>query len=202
MAKLGDFSNLSRQQIRATFRQKRQLLSAQQQQQATQQVLTTCKQSTPLTKAKTVACYLPNDGEISPRAIIDYCWQHEITLLLPVLHPFSHGHLLFVEYQANSKMCMNRFGIPEPILTTENLCPLAKIELIFTPLVAFDASGNRLGMGGGFYDRTLAPIQRDNLATRLIGLAHDCQQAQALAQDSWDIPLNGIATPTEFFDIS
>ena len=99
-------------------------------------------------------------------------------------------------------MLVNRFGIPEPMLTKNNLCPLSQIDLIFTPLVAFDSSGNRLGMGGGFYDRTLAPIKRDQLTTQLIGLAHNCQQVDALSQDSWDIPLNGIVTPTEFFDIS
>lgn len=195
-------SNLGRQQIRAMFRQKRRLLSTLQQQQAAQQVLTTVIQSTQLKKAQTVACYLANDGEVNPQAIIEYCWQHNKTLLLPVLHPFSQGHLLFVEYQIDSKMQMNRFGIPEPAITTQKLCPLNQIDLIFTPLVAFDSSGNRLGMGGGFYDRTLAPIKRDKLPTRLVGLAHNCQQAQSLTSDSWDIPLNGIATPSEYFAIS
>lgn len=202
MLELADYSRLTRQQIRTKFRHKRQALSAQQQQDATQQVLTTCAQANLFDQAKTVACYLPNDGEISPQAIIEYCWQHNKKVLLPVLHPFTQGHLLFVEYQPNSKMKLNRFGIKEPVVTTKNLCTVANLNLIFTPLVAFDQSGNRLGMGGGFYDRTLVPIKRDKLTTRLIGLAHTCQQAQLLKQDNWDIPLNGIATPTEFFDIN
>jgi 5-formyltetrahydrofolate cyclo-ligase len=61
--------------------------------------------------------------------------------------------------------------------------------------------GNRLGMGGGYYDRTLAPIRRDSLQTQLIGLAHTCQQADMLQTDNWDIPLNGISTPDQFFSV-
>jgi 5-formyltetrahydrofolate cyclo-ligase len=202
MPDLDNHSSLGRKQLRAVFRQKRRGLSAEQQQQANLQVLSTCLQSTSLSEAKTVACYLANDSEISSQAIIEYCWQHNKRVLLPVLHPFSKGHLLFVDYQANSKMQHNRFAIKEPVATTKNICVLADIDLIFTPLVAFDSAGNRLGMGGGFYDRTLAPIKRHSIATRLIGLAHNCQQAQALTQDSWDIPLNGIATPTNYFTIS
>jgi len=195
-------SSLNRKQLRALFRQKRQRLSERQQQQASLQILSTCLQSSPLAEAHTVACYLANDSEISSQAIIEYCWQHNKRVLLPVLHPFCKGHLLFVEYQENSKMQQNRFAIKEPVVTTKNLCILADIDLIFTPLVAFDSAGNRLGMGGGFYDRTLAPIKRQTLATHLIGLAHNCQQAETLTQDRWDIPLNGIATPTNYFAIS
>ena len=202
MFDLENDSSLSRKQLRAKFRQKRQALSEQQQQRASQQILATSLQSTPLKKSKTVACYLTNDAEISSQGIIEYCWQHNKRLLLPVLHPFSKGHLLFVDYQRNSKMQHNRFAIEEPLVTTKNICVLSDIDLIFTPLVAFDSVGNRLGMGGGFYDRTLAPIKRQRLATRLIGLAHNCQQAETLTQDSWDIPLNGIATPAKYFDIN
>ncbi|GAC21456.1 5-formyltetrahydrofolate cyclo-ligase [Paraglaciecola arctica] len=190
-----------RQKIRTEYRNKRQALSAQQQSTAANNLLTTCLSSTTLAQAKTIACYIANDGEIDPKAIIEYCWQHGKSVLLPVLHPFSKGHLLFVEYHPNSATRKNCYGIEEPIVTTTNLCPLTNIQLILTPLVAFDAQGNRLGMGGGYYDRTLAPIRRDLLSTQLIGLAHNCQQTDILLTDSWDIPLNGIATPEQYFDV-
>ena len=193
---------MNRQTIRSAFRKKRQALTKQQQCSAAQHILSICLETSSLAQATTVACYIANDGEVDPRAIINYCWKHNKRVLLPVLHPFSKGHLLFVEYHAHSPMRKNRYGIDEPIITTTNICPLATIELLFTPLVAFDKTGNRLGMGGGYYDRTLAPIVRDVLPTRLIGLAHSCQQAPLLNTDSWDIPLNGIATPEQYFHVT
>lgn len=188
-----------RNECRQAYRKKRQALSTQQQSIAASGILQTCITSTSLEQAKTIACYIANDGEIDPRAIIDFCWQHGKSVLLPVLHPFSQGHLLFVEYHPDSPSRANCYGIKEPIVTSTNLCPLANIDLILTPLVAFDSKGNRLGMGGGYYDRTLAPINRDSLPTQLIGLAHTCQQTDTLLTDSWDIPLHGIVTPNRFF---
>jgi 5-formyltetrahydrofolate cyclo-ligase len=193
---------LERQHTRQKYRTKRKMLSPLQHAEAATQILTTCLESTLLPKAETIACYIANDGEINPQKIIEYCWAQEKCVLLPVLHPFSKGHLLFVEYHATSPTRKNLYGIDEPIVTSTNIHTLDKIELILTPLVAFDASGNRLGMGGGYYDRTLAPIHRDSLSTGLIGLAHTCQQTANLLTDSWDIPLHGIATPEQFFDIS
>ena len=193
---------VNRQVIRSEYRKKRQALSVQQQSTAANNLLKTCLASSTLAKAKTIACYIANDGEIDPIAIIDYCWQQGKCVLLPVLHPFSKGHLLFIKYHRNSPTRKNGYGIKEPIITSTNLCILANIELILTPLVAFDAMGNRLGMGGGYYDRTLAPIRRDSLHTQLIGLAHSCQQTDMLLTDSWDIPLDAIATPDQFFSVS
>ena len=190
-------SNLN---LRQTFRQLRKQISIEQQQQAGSQVFATSLKHTALAQANTIACYLANDGEVDPRAMIEYCWQHQKRVLLPVLHPFCKGHLVFVDYHPNSPMHTNCYGISEPIATSQNICPIHDIDIIFTPLVAFDATGNRLGMGGGYYDRTLAPIRRDNLQTQIIGLAHTCQQAQSLPNNSWDIPLHGIATPQHFFN--
>ena len=194
--------NVQRQNIRSQYRKKRQTLSAQEQSTAASNLLNSCLASTTLAQAKTIACYMTNDGEIDPIKIVDYCWQQGKCVLLPVLHPFSKGHLLFVEYRASSPTRKNSYGIAEPIVTSTNLCTLADIDLILTPLVAFDAKGNRLGMGGGYYDRTLAPVRRDSLSTQLIGLAHTCQQTDKLLTDNWDIPLDGIATPDQFFNVS
>ena len=193
---------LNRQQIRQKYRSRRQILSPVQQTEAATEILSTCIESTQLSLVNTVACYIANDGEIDPKSIIDYCWQQGKCVLLPVLHPFSKGHLLFIEYHPSTPTRKNCYGIKEPVITSTNICTLANIELILTPLVAFDVEGGRLGMGGGYYDRTLAPIRRDPLPTQLIGLAHTCQQTDLLLTASWDIPLDGIATPQHFFNIS
>ncbi|WP_416307738.1 5-formyltetrahydrofolate cyclo-ligase [Neptunicella sp. SCSIO 80796] len=183
--------------LRSTYRAKRRALSQTQQQQASHDLIAQCQ---PLLSAgQRVAFYLANDGELDPVLLIQFCRDNNIQVYLPVLHPFSPGHLLFHAYHADTIMQANRFGIPEPVIHCQQICPLKQLDIIFTPLVAFDASGNRLGMGGGFYDRTLKPIARDGLSTRLIGLAHDCQQADNLPVQPWDIPLTKIITPTKIF---
>ena len=65
----------------------------------------------------------------------------------------------------------------------------ADMKLVFMPLVGFDILGGRLGMGGGYYDKTFAT--RESL---LVGLAHDCQKVDSLPIESWDVPLDAIAT--------
>jgi len=72
--------------------------------------------------------------------------------------------------------------------------------LIFLPLVAFDNAGNRLGMGGGYYDRTLAWKQRRRYwhGSRLIGVAYGFQQLERLPVESWDIGLDGILTDRQY----
>ena len=159
-------------------------------------------------RAKTLALYLANDSELSPSHFIERCWQQGKQVVLPVLHPFSKGHLLFLRYTPESKMHTNCFGIPEPVLDVTNVTPLVDIDIIFTPLVAFDHQGHRLGMGGGFYDRTLASIVQSGDSSSsntcekvpkssIIGLAHDCQQVDFIPVEPWDIPLSTIVTPTQ-----
>lgn len=188
---------LSRQNLRKAFRQKRNQLSAQEQQTASQHLNKNLLDADLLSnKTNRVALYLANDGELSLEPTIQYCWENDISTYLPVLHPFAKGHLIFLEYSAQSKMIENRFGIPEPMLASHKLCPVSELNLIFTPLVAFDVKGNRLGMGGGFYDRTLQATLTLKYPPEIIGVAHDCQEAAALPIESWDIPLSKICTPS------
>ncbi|CCQ09874.1 5-formyltetrahydrofolate cyclo-ligase [Pseudoalteromonas luteoviolacea B = ATCC 29581] len=97
-------------------------------------------------------------------------------------------------------MKANAYGILEPVLNCSEVCPIAQLDLLLMPLVAFDKQGNRMGMGGGYYDRTLASYYKQNWETpRLIGLAHDCQQVDELPTEVWDVPLQAILTPTRFY---
>ncbi len=88
---------------------------------------------------------------------------------------------------------MNRLKIREPKLDVRDVLPLAELDVLVTPLVAFDVSGQRLGMGGGFYDRTLQNWQQYRLQP--VGYAHDCQQVDSLPSEEWDIPLPAVITP-------
>jgi len=193
-----------RNEIRRDIRIRRQKLSIQQQQDA---ALLLNKQLTvhpKIIQAKKIAMYLANDGELDTSLLIEWCWQQQKEVYLPVIHPFSKGQLLFLKYHKNSEMITNQYGIKEPKLDIRDITVLSDLNIILTPLVAFDKQGNRLGMGGGFYDRTLATWYsniQSHSQTKLypIGIAHDCQLTTELPTDSWDIPLPEIITPTKKF---
>jgi 5-formyltetrahydrofolate cyclo-ligase len=131
-----------------------------------------------------------------PLPAIHWLWAQQKEVYLPVLHPFTPGHLLFLRYTATSPMTRNRYGIAEPELDMSQVVPHSTLDLICTPLVAFDAGGNRLGMGGGYYDRTLACWHEHRLGPKPLGIAHDCQQVETVPQEEWDVPLPQIITPS------
>lgn len=179
-----------RNQLRQQIRKTRANLTALQQQQAedsiTQQALALIEER----NAQHIALYISFDGEISTDKLIKILWAQGKQVYLPVLHPFNPNHLLFLRYLPDTPMLKNKFGIWEPKLNVQNVLPLDELDILFTPLVAFDKQGNRLGMGGGFYDRTLQNWQNTSFIP--VGLAHQCQQVEQLPTEVWDVPLHQI----------
>jgi len=151
-----------------------------------------------LEKPSCVAVYLENDGEVDLQPFVEHCWHRfpKILFTLPVLHPVCKGHLLFLRYNKNTLMVQNKYKISEPRLACQDVIPTSDVDVILMPLVGFDKLGNRLGMGGGYYDRTLAFTQHANKKPLLIGIAHDLQEVNTLPTAPWDIPLDAIVTPT------
>jgi 5-formyltetrahydrofolate cyclo-ligase len=185
----------TRSQLRKEVRQHRNALSVAQQHNAAISLTGRLSSHVKIQQAKRISVYLTNDGELSTTDFIDWCWQNNKEVYLPVVHPFSPGNLLFLHYQQDTKLVANIYGILEPKLDVTKVCPLEQLDVICTPLVAFDNSGARLGMGGGFYDRSLARWQQTKLYP--LGLAHDCQQVEKVPIESWDIPLPEIITPNK-----
>ena len=179
-----------RNQLRQQIRKTRANLTALQQQQAedsiTQQALALIEER----NAQHIALYVSFDGEISTDKLIKTLWAQDKHVYLPVLHPFNPNHLLFLRYLPDTPMLKNKFSIWEPRLNVQNVLPLDELDILFTPLVAFDKQGNRLGMGGGFYDRTLQHWQKSPFIP--VGLAHQCQQVEQLPTEAWDVPLHQI----------
>lgn len=191
----------NRQQLRIEMRQRRMALSASEQHNAANALVQQCWQHAAFMRAQHIALYLSNDGEINTKPLIEALWAAGKTLYLPILHPLVPGYLVFQHYHAATPMTANRFGIAEPQLNCSHVKPVVELEIICTPLVAFDAHGQRLGMGGGFYDRTLAQLPSAHPA-HIIGLAHSCQQVAKLPSEAWDHPLNAIVTPETVFSFS
>lgn len=194
----------SRNQLRKVIREKRLALSPQEQTNAASQLLIRLASHPKIQAAKNIAIYLANDGELNTQLFIKWCWAQNKNVYLPVIHPFSKGHLLFLKYTPKTIMNTNRFGIIEPQLNVGLIQLIHHIDIIFTPLVAFDKSGARLGMGGGFYDRTLQKWYQQyqdnkNAKPYPIGLAHDCQLVESIPTEHWDIPIPELITPSKNF---
>ncbi len=183
---------MDKRELRNLVRAKRQALSDIAQHQASHLLFKRLQKLPLFTQAKQIAFYLANDGEISPAQALKGALKNRQSVLLPCLT--SGKSLEFRQYEGRGRLTKNRFGIPEPRVKCP-ITPLDAIDVILMPLVAFDRSGNRLGMGGGFYDRTLSARPRYvNTRPLLIGLAHHCQEVPALTTETWDIPLNYIVT--------
>ncbi|MEC6817048.1 5-formyltetrahydrofolate cyclo-ligase [Photobacterium toruni] len=193
-------SQQSRQQLRQQIRHARRQLSPQQQQHAAQQLSLRLQAIDRIQHSQHIAVYLANDGEIDPQPFIKWLWQQGKSVYLPVLHPFSKGHLLFLHYEANTPMTTNRYHISEPQLDVRRVKPIADLDVICTPLVAFDSEGQRLGMGGGYYDRTLTQWHQYRQGPYPIGIGHDCQYIPQLPNETWDVPLPLIITPQYQFN--
>lgn len=189
----------NRATLRQQLRQARRAQTHQTQQQAAAALAQHFSQSDLFKQAQHIAVYMAVDAEMDPNPLLQIAWQQSKTCYLPILRP--DGTLIFSVYQANDPLIQNRFKIPEPNYDPANVIAIEKLDLVLIPLVGFDLEGNRLGMGAGFYDRTFAFKKRSPASAKpfLIGLAYELQQITDLVIESWDVPLNAIATEKNIY---
>ena len=135
-----------------------------------------------------VGLYLAFDGELDPQGMIQYCWANNYPVYLPIVSP-GVSELVFALYTPETELIKNHYGILQP--PVENTVRVSTLQTLLMPLTAFDTTGARLGMGGGYYDRTLAEAATK---PRLIGLAYDFQQLDSCPSEAHDEPLDGILT--------
>lgn len=196
-----DTTDLSRAQLRRQLRMQRRALSRHAQRQAAQGLYKQLAQHPLFRRAKLIALYLPNDGEIDPRALLRAAQQRGKATYLPVLSPWPRSKMVFQRSRAGEPLRKNRFGIYEPKPNRKQQRKIWTLDLVLLPLVGFDRHGARLGMGGGFYDRSLAyrSMRKNWHKPTLLGLAHECQQVERLAMASWDVPLQGTVTDKAWY---
>ncbi|MDO5091362.1 MAG: 5-formyltetrahydrofolate cyclo-ligase [Cardiobacteriaceae bacterium] len=143
--------------------------------------------------ARHIALFLPLEEEIDTRPLLQALWQRGAHPYLPYT-PGKNRALHFLPYQADTPIYPAALGIPAPADNPRARRNGHTLDLIIVPLVAWDNSGNRLGMGGGFYDRTFAQTPRPPLW----GFAYDCQQVDALPRAPWDIALDAVVSESRF----
>jgi len=183
--------------LRRNIRQARRALGAAEHAVASRQLQEQLLASRLLHRARHVALYFPNDGEIDVTGAMLHARSLCKTFYFPVLRYGNTRNLWFVPWRHGDRLEANRFGIPEPAVGPRRLRPVWALDVIVMPLTAFDDNGNRLGMGAGYYDRSLAALGRRNHWRRplLIGAAFDFQRVGAIKARPWDIALDGVVTP-------
>jgi len=182
--------------LRRELRAKRRALAPEAQSLAAARLVHHLAQTRWFRLSQHISCYIPNDGEIDVGPVIARIWQSRKTAYLPILSRVSHDRLWFAAVDPDMDMRVNRFGIPEPVVPARDLVRAQALDLVLIPLVGFDTRGNRLGMGGGFYDRSLEFLRHRRRWRRphVLGVAHECQRVNALTPEPWDIPLDGVVT--------
>ncbi len=148
-----------------------------------------------------LAAYWAADGEVDPAPLMALARQRHKRCFLPVLRPHPQRKLWFLPYSPGDPLTRNRFGIPEPDVRRRHVALAWELDIILVPLVAFDSECRRLGMGGGFFDRTLAYMRYRSAwrRPRLIGLAHECQRVDRLPTQPWDVPLDMVVTESRIY---
>lgn len=180
--------------LRQIFRAKRQKLSPQQQHDASESFANYFLKSDIFSRCDTFSCYLAFDGELDLMPVVEAIWKRKKKCYLPVI---NNDILEFVLYEKDTILKENKYKILEP--QGKERVSLNELDAILLPLIAFDNHNNRLGMGEGFYDKTLVGLKSSMMKAitvmpTLIGVAHHCQKAESLPVDSWDVPLDMVIT--------
>jgi 5-formyltetrahydrofolate cyclo-ligase len=154
-----------------------------------------------LLRAQRIGFYLPQGGEFDAQPLLNQALWMQRECYLPVL-PRRGRVMRFGRVGRNTRMTKNRYGIAEP--KDARALRARQLDLLLMPLVGFDQQGYRLGMGGGYYDATLAFMQHRRLwrKPRLVGVAYECQRVERLPHDPWDMPLDAVLTERQLYCFS
>jgi 5-formyltetrahydrofolate cyclo-ligase len=145
--------------------------------------------TTLLSPGLVVASYVPVGGEADPAPLERAALAAGCRLALP--HVVDRATpLVFLAWDTGVGLTDGPFGLRQPAAHHPPLAP----DIVLTPLVGFDRSGNRLGQGAGHYDRAFAAFPK----ARRVGIAFAVQETDRLTPDPWDVPLHAIATEREW----
>ena len=147
-------------------------------------------------QARHIAAYFAVNGEIGLDPVIDHALSLGKKIYLPNLDQKS---LRFSPYFREQKMRFNKFKLPEPDVGDEQMLQPNELDLVLAPLVVFDANRNRIGMGGGFYDRSFAFRKQGADKPVLIGVAHELQRVDKLVPEDWDVQLDKVVTDQSIY---
>ena len=148
-------------------------------------------------QSQSIAAYFAVNGEIGLEPVIRHAWSQGKKIYLPNLDQVS---LRFSPYFEGQAMRINKFRLPEPDVSDDEMLAPEALDLVLAPLVVFDGDCNRIGMGGGFYDRSFA-FRKNPSSTRpvIIGVAHELQKVDQLVPEAWDVRLDLVVTERSIY---
>jgi len=143
-------------------------------------------------RGRVIGGYWPLTGELDVRPLLNACHAQGHELALPCT-PRKGKPLVFRAWTPSNDLKAGPYGTREPYPEQPEVNP----TLVFVPLLAFTEHGERLGYGGGFYDRTLAKL-KESTEVFACGIAYAAQEAASLPVDEFDYPLDGVLTDKYF----
>jgi len=184
--------NDARHLLRQTLRNARTSMSAND---VEKHSLAIAQRAYPLVSdARQLAGYFALGCEVNVAPLIDQCQANDQLTYAPVV---KEGNTMsFVPFNGNTQIAINRYGIKEPIAEESNYLLPDQLDAVLMPLVGFDSQCNRMGMGGGYYDRSFSHRRASTGKPLLVGVAFDLQEVESVHADWWDVPLDYIVTET------
>ena len=179
----------AKQSLRELLIQKRRMMSVEERTAQSALILSQLEKMTVFQEAKTVLLYYPKNNEVDVLPLFKR-YKRDKVLLLPVTH---RRGMTANPYEGNDKMHRGKVGIPEPTTPPYE----GEIDLIIVPAVAFDKQGNRLGRGGGYYDRFL---KKQSHAT-FIGVGYDFQLVDEVPVRQHDQKMHRIILPSQTIQV-
>ncbi len=153
-----------------------------------------------LRQGRRIGFYMPAKGEIDIAPLLTRVMAMRVDCFLPVVPPARQRVLGFTRLTERDDWTHNRYGIPEHAVWRSKI-RAQRLDILFLPLLGFDRQGYRMGMGGGYYDASLAFLKRRKAWRRpfLIGVAFEAQRVEALPVDPWDVPLDAVLTERQVY---
>jgi 5-formyltetrahydrofolate cyclo-ligase len=190
-----DFFSMDKSYLRSTFLNRRKSLSISEVDKKSRLINSHFfKFLDQLDKIEILHCFLSikEKNEVSTSGIFDEGWKNGIKTGVPLV--VNKSEMVTVLINSSSILKPNKWGVPEPVEVKGLLSPAA-IDLIVVPLLVADRFGNRIGYGGGFYDRYLPHLRPDALK---VGLSL-FEPIEKINKDPWDIALDYLITPSEVY---
>lgn len=185
---------MEKNKIRNYVLQKRNAMSSEDKVAASKLITHALIESQYFKEAKKIGCYKSNEHEVNTKYLNQAILESKKLLYLPKIK--SNNQMDFVACDKKTIYLKNKYGILESI--DNNIINVKSIDLIIVPLVAFDSDRNRIGMGGGYYDRKFHYLNKSDKKSTFLGIAFNCQFYEKIQSDSWDVSLTNIITETGF----
>ena len=190
---------MTKLELRRHLRKNRNAIPAAERRQAAAHLLQIALQEKLLLRRQHIGFYIAFEGEMDMMPLLNAALWKGKTGYLPVVPQRYQRQLKFSKLSAKPHWYLNRLGIREH--WAPNPLRARQLDLLFVPLVGFDEQGYRLGMGGGFYDASLAYLKRRQCWRKpyLVGVGYECQKVERVPHDPWDVPLDAVITEQRLY---